>query len=142
MSIKLLFYRFLFALGIRHVGVETAKDLSNKFITFHGLWNYLLEEIKKEEKNENEKKLKVFENEKIENEINENEVKNVVETKKKGKGKKIKGEVPVSIGGELLTIKGMYTYTYMFRYSICRYVYVYIHVHIYIYVYMYLYIII
>jgi DNA ligase (NAD+) len=33
---ELPFYRFLFSLGIRHVGVETAKDLSNKFISFNG----------------------------------------------------------------------------------------------------------
>jgi hypothetical protein len=41
MSIKLLFCRFLFSLGIRHVGVETAKDLSNKFITFNGTYIHL-----------------------------------------------------------------------------------------------------
>lgn len=37
------FSRFLYALGIRHVGAETAKDISNEFQSFQLFWDYLKE---------------------------------------------------------------------------------------------------
>jgi len=33
--------RFIYALGIRHVGQQTAKDLARKYHTFESLWSYL-----------------------------------------------------------------------------------------------------
>jgi hypothetical protein len=41
--------RFLFGLSIRHVGLETAKDISAHFGTFEALWSYLLGEVEKKE---------------------------------------------------------------------------------------------
>jgi len=35
-------HRFIYALGVRHVGQETAKDLASKFRTFSALWSSLL----------------------------------------------------------------------------------------------------
>ena len=35
------FARFLYALGIRHVGMETAKDISKEFHSFQIFWDYL-----------------------------------------------------------------------------------------------------
>ena len=44
--------RFLYGLSIRHIGIETAKDISSHFGTFEKLWSYLLKEVEKEvEKN-------------------------------------------------------------------------------------------
>lgn len=45
---KIPMQKFLYALGIRHVGLETAKDISRKFRTFHDLWNYLVSESVKD----------------------------------------------------------------------------------------------
>ena len=61
--------RFLYGLSIRHIGIETAKDVANHFGTFEKLWSYLLEELKKGKEVEKEveeelerKKEKVVEN--------------------------------------------------------------------------------
>ena len=40
--IHIYIHRFIYALGIRHVGEETARDLSRFFGSFLGLWTYLL----------------------------------------------------------------------------------------------------
>jgi DNA ligase (NAD+) len=37
----LYLHRFIYALGVRHVGQETAKDLASKFRTFSALWSSL-----------------------------------------------------------------------------------------------------
>ena len=42
------FFRLLFGLGIRHVGITTAKDISAHFGTFQIFWSYLLNEVEKE----------------------------------------------------------------------------------------------
>ena len=48
------FFRLLFGLGIRHVGITTAKDISAHFGTFQIFWSYLLNEVEKEVEKENE----------------------------------------------------------------------------------------
>ena len=42
-------------MSIRHIGIETAKDISNHFGTFEKLWSYLLEEVEKEIESEIDK---------------------------------------------------------------------------------------
>ena len=49
-------------MSIRHIGIETAKDISNHFGTFEKFWSYLLEEVEKEVEREIDK-------EKIEKEV-------------------------------------------------------------------------
>lgn len=41
---RIPFHRFLFALGVRHVGLETAKDIAANFVSFKSLWKYLKDE--------------------------------------------------------------------------------------------------
>ena len=52
-------------MSIRHIGIETAKDISNHFGTFEKFWSYLLEEVEKEVEREIDK-------EKIEKEVESN----------------------------------------------------------------------
>lgn len=52
-------------MSIRHIGIETAKDISNHFGTFEKLWSYLLEEVAKE----------------VEREIDKGKIEKVVESK-------------------------------------------------------------
>ena len=44
--------RFLYALGVRHVGQQTALDLAATFGSFAALWGYLLGEVKRHAKAE------------------------------------------------------------------------------------------
>jgi NAD-dependent DNA ligase len=47
------FQRFLYALGIRHIGLETAALLADKFVTFDTFWAYLQSEVDRGMKNRN-----------------------------------------------------------------------------------------
>ena len=47
--------RFLFGLGIRHVGINTAKDIAGHYGSFQAFWTYLLSEVEREKKVEEEK---------------------------------------------------------------------------------------
>ena len=41
---RIEFHKFLYALGVRHVGIETAKDIAMKFGSFGEFWTYVLAE--------------------------------------------------------------------------------------------------
>ena len=49
------FIRLLFGLGIRHVGINTAKDIAGHYGSFQAFWAYLLTEVEREKKIEEEK---------------------------------------------------------------------------------------
>jgi NAD-dependent DNA ligase len=66
-------------LSIRHIGIETAKDIANHFGTFEKLWSYLLEELEKEIEVEKEKEVEdQLEKEKV----GKNEIKGGLENEK------------------------------------------------------------
>jgi DNA ligase (NAD+) len=58
------FAKFLFALGIRHIGIETAKLIAKEFVSFDKFWNYMKVEqqrykgLKNRNKGENEEVVK------------------------------------------------------------------------------------
>ena len=90
-------------MSIRHIGIETAKDIANHFGTFEKLWSYLLEELEKEKevKQEREKE-KVVKNEIIgglEDEIIE-EVERKVEEEVEVEGLKI-DQLNIVLSGKL-----------------------------------------
>lgn len=71
-------------MSIRHIGIETAKDIANHFGTFEKLWSYLLEELEKEKEVE-----KVIANEKVVM----NEIKGGLEDEKIEGERKVEEEV-------------------------------------------------
>ena len=49
------FIRLLYGLGIRHVGINTAKDIAGHYGSFQAFWAYLLTEVEREKKIEEER---------------------------------------------------------------------------------------